>query len=171
MKLFFALWPDVSTREHLHSMQARLLPLIGGRGTAPNTFHITLCFLGEVDPARLNILTAIGSEIDGRTFEMQINKVSCFEKAKVGWAGSKQVSQPLVELQAAIQNAVNAEGFDIDRSTFRPHITLVRHLPQAFETMSTQGVRWPVSGFSLVASLPDAGGVRYELLKTWALRV
>ena len=171
MKLFFAIWPDADTRKHLHAMQAKLLPLIGGRGTAPDTFHITMCFLGDVDPARLNILTAIGSEIDGKAFEMQINKVSCFEKAKVGWAGSTQTSRPLMELQAAIQNEVNAEGFDADPRAFRPHITLVRHLPQPFETMSTQDIRWPVSGFSLVASLPDGDDGRYELLKTWPLRV
>src|SRR5258708_15173396 len=37
------------------------------------------------------------------------------------------------------------------RSTLFPYTTLfrsVRHLPQSFETMSTQELQWPVSGFS-----------------------
>lgn len=170
MKIFFALWPDAGTRERLHVMQGRLLPLTGGRGTAPDTFHLTLSFLDGVDPERMNSLTAIGSEINGSAFEMQIDTVQCFEKAKVGWAGSTQIPQALLKLQASIQRDVRAEGFDADPSPFRPHLTVMRHLPKPFETISIKEIPWAVSDFSLVASLPDAGGVRYKVLKTWALR-
>ena len=172
MKLFFALWPDTPTRQRLHLMQTRLLPLTGGRGTSPDTFHLTLCFLDSIDPDRMNSLTAIGSEISGKAFEMQIDTVQCFEKARVGWAGSTQIPQALLKLQTSIQYDVGAEGFDADPSPFRPHITVMRHLPKPFETISIKEIPWAVRDFSLVASLPDAttGGVRYKVLKTWALR-
>ncbi|HEX9390089.1 MAG TPA: RNA 2',3'-cyclic phosphodiesterase [Usitatibacteraceae bacterium] len=169
MKLFFAIWPDADTREQLHAMQTRLLPLTGGRGTVPATFHLTLCFLGEVASARLDELLAIGGAVKARAFDIRINKVSCFDSAKVGWAGSKLVAPALMNLQAAIQQGVSQAGFNVDPRPFRPHLTLVRHLPQSFETMSTQELQWPVSGFSLVVSRADAAGVRYELLKTWLL--
>ncbi len=169
MKLFFALWPDEETREHLEAMQQRLLPLTGGRATLPSTLHLTLCFLGEVPSARLDELLTIGGRIKAKAFDIPINKVGCFDSAKVAWAGSKAPSPALVNLQSAIQQGVSKAGFDVDPRPFRPHISLVRHLPKSFETMSTLEIPWAVSGFSLVVSRADASGVRYELLKTWPL--
>jgi 2'-5' RNA ligase len=171
LKLFFAVWPNEEVRAHLEATQAKLVRLHGGQTTTPATFHLTLCYLGEITPSRLDALMAIGASIDQRGFELKFDKVGCFEKAKVGWAGTRQIAHLLIALQTALQQAIAAAAFPVDPRPFRPHITLVRKLPQAFETMSAQETRWYVNSFSLVVSLPDEAGVRYEVLKTWPLRV
>lgn len=48
VRMFVAVWPDGPTRERLASLDRRDRP--GLRAVRPEAWHVTLRFLGEVDP-------------------------------------------------------------------------------------------------------------------------
>ena len=74
-----------------------------------------------------------------------------------------------MNLQSTLDSLVVKAGFPLDLRPFRPHITLVRNLPQPFTTMSTQDFIWPITAFSLVETRKNSGGAPYEILQVWPL--
>ncbi len=173
MRLFFAVWLDVDTLTAVEGVQERLLAISAGRPMVPETMHLTLSFVGDIDEAqsadRLADLVRIGEQIQLPAFLFHINKISCFEKSKVAWAGTKNVPGELIALQSAIDGMVGQAGFPRDPRPFRPHITLIRNLPAPLEMMSTQDIIWPISAFSLVKVNQSGVGLPYEILHVWPL--
>lgn len=169
MRVFFAVWLDADTLTAIEGVQQRLLAISGGRAMVPETMHLTLSFVGDTSPDRLNDLMAIGAKIHQSAFHFLINKVSYFEKSKVAWAGTKHVPSELTKLQGAIHGLVAKAGFPVDPRPFRPHITLIRNLPQMFDMMSTQDIIWPITAFSLVKVNQSGNGAPYEILQVWPL--
>ena len=169
MKVFFAIWLDADTLTAVEAVQSRLLDVSGGRPIVPETIHLTLSFVGDIMPEQLAELVAIGNQIRQAPFQFCINKISCSETSKVAWASSKQSCEALMNLQSTLDSLVVKAGFPLDLRPFRPHITLVRHLPQPFTTMSTQDFIWPINAFSLVEARKNKSGAPYEILHVWPL--
>ena len=135
----------------------------------PETLHLTLSYVGDIAEDRLADLVTIGDKIHQKPFRFLINKIAYFEKSRVAWAGSKDVPDELMELQATIEGEVIHAKFPLDPRPFRPHITLIRNLPEPLNMMSTQEIMWPISAFSLVKVNQSGVGVPYEILHVWPL--
>ena len=169
MKVFFAIWIDPATLTAIEGVQERLVAISAGRPMVPETMHVTLSYVGEVTTAQLDDLMAIGNQIRQKPFRFNINKISCFEASKVAWAGSKQVPDEMIALQSTMDRLVAKAGFPRDPRPFRPHITLIRNLPEPFQMMSTQDIIWPITAFSLVRINQSGVGVPYSILQVWPL--
>ncbi|WP_175639939.1 RNA 2',3'-cyclic phosphodiesterase [Metabacillus schmidteae] len=97
----------------------------------PEDYHITLAFLGDVQPStRLNDLTKKVNEIikSCEHFEMSLKGIDIFgrkDSPRIFWA-SVEHSSSLNYLQTQIVKACDSAGFELDRKPFRPHITLAR---------------------------------------------
>ena len=63
LRLFFALWPDDSTRDRVIELSRRLHADYGGRLVARESLHMTLAFLGETLTSRIPTLEAMGRGI------------------------------------------------------------------------------------------------------------
>ncbi|MDH5265059.1 MAG: RNA 2',3'-cyclic phosphodiesterase, partial [Betaproteobacteria bacterium] len=61
-RLFFALWPDAAARAALADLARATANRYGGRAVPAANLHLTLVFLGEVDPARI---AALRRAVDG----------------------------------------------------------------------------------------------------------
>jgi 2'-5' RNA ligase len=75
---------------------------------------------------------------------------------------------------AALVTDLNARlaadcGYQPDRRPFRAHITLARKVRAARPIVAVEAIAWPVTCFSLVESLSEPGGARYEVLASWPL--
>lgn len=169
LRVFFAVWLDADTLTAVEAVQSRLLDISGGRLIVPETIHLTLSFVGDIMPERLDELVAIGNQIRLPPFQFCINKISCSETSRVAWASSKQVPEALMNLQSTLDSLVVKAGFPLDLRPFRPHITLLRNLPHPFTTMSTQDFIWPITAFSLVEARKNSGGAPYKILQVWPL--
>ena len=97
--------------------------------TPPENLHLTLKFLGDVMPARLESLAVRVAEIAAAQtpFVMTVAGVGAFPSVRcprVLWIG---VAAPAVgSLAAAVDLACTAEGFAPETRPFHPHLTLGR---------------------------------------------
>jgi 2'-5' RNA ligase len=115
--------PDALTEACLRLQEA--VPL--GRATPVDNLHLTLAFLGDVEPS---VLEEVHRELDGRRLPrcpLLPAGLSC-----VGGRGPKllaleMAAEPgLRAVQAEVARAVRAAGITLPRTRFRPHVTLIR---------------------------------------------
>ena len=166
-RLFFALWPAEPAARALSQVAAELAQRLDGRATPMGKIHLTLAFLGELDPARIDAAREAGAAARGRTFEMVLDRLGVFRRAGVAWAGATQVDPALLALQGSLAAALQVRGFELEERPFNPHVTLVRKVRQALPDESLDPVMWRVDAFALVRS--ELGTGRYQTLESWEL--
>jgi 2'-5' RNA ligase len=130
MRLFVAVLPDEAA---LDVLDQALVPLREAPGapkwTERPTWHLTLAFLGEVDPERVPALTEAldGVARDVRPFTLKLRKSGTFPPspaARVLWAGVAGKTTVLKQLAIAVQTASYHVKVRADGRSFSPHLTL-----------------------------------------------
>lgn len=118
-----------------HDIAVELYPL--GRAIkgldpqTPENMHITLKFIGNVDPGLAGEIDKALSQVKFDPFDLQVSGLDMFasnRKVRIFWAGVKdQLS--LHRLANRVENALLAleECPDMDMRKFTPHITLGRN--------------------------------------------
>jgi len=132
MRLFLAIGLDAPLRETLSTVSAALRRRWPARGSwvRPEHLHLTLRFLGEVDPVRA---AALGDALapalsDLAPFTLRVAGLGAFPnpaRAAVLWAGITACPE-LLQIHATIENAVRDCGFPAEDKPFSPHLTLAR---------------------------------------------
>lgn len=166
-RLFFALWPDDRARDALGARAREIAGRCGGRPVPAPNLHLTLVFLGEVDPARIGALRRAADGVAGRTFDLGLDCIGGFRRAGVAWAGCRRPPAQLLALQAELDRRIREGGFSPDERAFAPHLTLARRVREPVEPEDVEPVSWPVRAFALVESARDAGA--YRRLGEWLL--
>jgi 2'-5' RNA ligase len=100
------------------------------RWGGPDSLHVTLKFLGEVETARAaEIRRGVDAAVEGaRRFTLPIQGFGVFPSAsrpRVIWAGCG-AAPPLEILQHRVEQEMERLGFPLEGRAFRPHITLGR---------------------------------------------
>ena len=173
-RLFFALWPDPALRGELAAFQRRLRKVMGkGRWLPPQRLHLTLYYLGRL-PLPLAEAVQIGArDIEAPPFSVQLDRLGCFERARVLWLGPEQAPRSLIDLHEALRALSDACGNETRPCCFRPHVTLARklrvspELPEAAARLLP--LRWHATDFALIESVDTAQGVEYRLLERYPL--
>ncbi|MGA0541476.1 RNA 2',3'-cyclic phosphodiesterase [Neotabrizicola sp. VNH66] len=178
MRAFLGLDPP----DHLRSalvVQQFLLPL--QQSLAPETFHLTLVFLGDLTPGTAPALDEALSALRMPAFDLSLAGLGLFggEKPRAVWAGVAP-SDTLIRLQAKAEQAARRAGIDVPARRFVPHVTLGRFARLDPETQMrleravaagtgfTAGP-WPVREMVLWESLPSPKGPRYRELARYPL--
>ena len=99
--------------------------LAGLRWLPPESWHITLQFLGNTDEAHYNCLIARLAEIRYAEVPLRIEELGAFERAGVVFAGVS-ITPNLVELAQRVTEATSRCGFVAEERPYHPHITLAR---------------------------------------------
>ena len=166
-RLFYALWPDQQVRQQLALWQrAHLPPEV--RLTHPADFHLTLQFLGQVPMTQLAALQAIGQGLQFSIFNLQLDKLGYFAKARVLWAGCREVPSEVEVLQKNLASALKPLGFQPQQASFVPHVTLARKATPFLVEKPFKPVGWSVTQWALVASRPGQSPL-YKPLALWNL--
>lgn len=168
-RVFFALWPRAETQVALHECAVGLHAQCGGRLLRRETLHVTLAFLGEQAPDRLELLRRIAAGQVGKASDLVLDRCGSWHEHRIVWTGPQRTPEQLVELARALNAALRADGFTIDRRPFSAHVTLLRNARRAPPPLSTKPVFWRVDSFVLVASELDREGARYRIIDRWPL--
>jgi len=144
----------------------------------PDGFHLTLSFLGDLDPAAMEDVITWLSEIDAKTFDMALSGAGCFGGAEPHsvWVGVER-NEALERLQKKIDHRLRAEGVHLDRRKFAPHVTLASvravepHSVHRFTTSHSlfRFGPFPVEAFHLYESLRGKDYATYEIVASFAL--
>jgi len=110
----------------------RLWALTGGvkgaRWMPPETYHLTLRFIGEAGRPQAEELDAMLRTIEAPAFELALAGVNYFGTAsrpRVLWAGVDP-SLPLHQLARKVDRAARQAEFPRDDRAYTPHVTIAR---------------------------------------------
>jgi 2'-5' RNA ligase len=102
----------------------------------PDSIHLTLKFLGNIDTALIGKITAALEEacLGVPPFSLEINGLGVFpneRRVRVVWVGLTGETETLAELQKRIDGKLAPLGFKAEARSFTPHLTLARVREQA----------------------------------------
>jgi 2'-5' RNA ligase len=97
----------------------------GWRWTAPESWHITLQFLGNATPEQLACLKSQLGELRSAPVPVEMGALGSFDRAGVFFA-DVQVTPGLAALAERVVAATSRCGFIAEARPFHPHITLAR---------------------------------------------
>jgi len=95
----------------------------------PDTWHLTLKFLGETDEARIPAIKAALAAVDFTAFPLRAGGAGAFPDArrpKVLWLGLAEGGEQAASLAQSIEDALAAINIPREKKPFRPHLTLGR---------------------------------------------
>ncbi|WP_270938213.1 RNA 2',3'-cyclic phosphodiesterase [Falsiroseomonas oryzae] len=100
----------------------------GAKWVPPENYHLTLRFIGEIEPWRAEEVDAALAAIRAPRFDLALAGIGTFEKA--GRIQSLYVpaerSEALARLQGKVETALQRVGLEPERRRFAPHVTLAR---------------------------------------------
>jgi 2'-5' RNA ligase len=171
LRLFFALWPDAAARDSLSRLARDVVARAGGKAPAAANVHLTLAFLGEVDPSREAALLAAGAVAVGRVpaFRLALDCIGTFRGSGIAWAGASRVPAGLEQLAAGLAAALSEGGFAVDPRPFHAHVTLARRCRGRVRAPIAPPIEWLVERLALNASELSRDGPRYREVGAWPL--
>jgi 2'-5' RNA ligase len=143
----------------------------------PEKMHVTLKFLGDVEPARVEALSSAAARAvtDLAPFELRIEEPGTFPphgQPRVLWLGIVDDSGRLAHMQRALETECAAAGFPRESRPFKPHLTLARvrspqgarELAAAHRETPFEPQRFEVSELVVMRRELGPGGSRYTPL-------
>ena len=184
MRLFVALWPPAEVVEHLQAALADVADQSGApsgmRWVTAQQLHLTVAFLGEVDPLRQSRAEERFARVCARYPPMTLWLAGAGRFGDrvlfVKVAGDRG---PLGRLAASVTAAGRRAGLDLEERAWRAHITVararqdgggVRELARALDGYRSDA--WTAGELHLVRSRLGAGenrGSAYETVARWSL--
>lgn len=160
--------------------------LRGVRLVRPEGVHLTLKFLGDIDEDRIIPISDAVSRVAATHGDLvlELSDVGAFPndtRPRVLWIGLAGETGPLLRLQKEIDEALATLGFERERRSFTPHLTVARvsdgtspiDRVSAVETLNAttlrRDARIPVKSVSLIRSIFRPGGAEYERLVSFPL--
>jgi 2'-5' RNA ligase len=166
-RIFFALWPDATTRRAIVRATRGAVRRCGGKPTPEANLHVTLAFLGPVDTETLGTVEALVPP-PVAPFALVLDRLGLWERAQILWLAPSEPPPVLAALERGLWDRLEALGFTPDPRTYHAHITLARKAQAAHATVAR--IVWPVASVALVESKTGPRHSRYTVLKTWDLR-
>lgn len=173
MRLFIGIPLPDDLVHQLSALSVRLQSKNDGlRWSNPESWHITLQFLGSTEPERYNCITTQLRNLRHAPIPIELDDLGFFDRVGVFFAGVSP-TPGLLSLQQRVTAATAPCGFIPETRPYHPHITLARskgkagaqslralkarlHHPPGF-------ARFTAAEFLLYESLPTPSGSRYEV--------
>lgn len=164
-RLFIALWPGAELRDELAAWCGHWHWPAAAKPVAAHRLHLTLHFIGDVPRARLPALRE-ALRLPFAPFTLALGRPAL-------WPGGIAVLVPerlpprLLQLHAALGAALQGQALPTEARAYRPHLTLARRAGAALPPACGPRLHWPVRGYVLVESRPQAQG-GYQVLQAYA---
>lgn len=169
-KLFAGIELDERVRHGCAEISARLQANgLNGRFDEPSKFHVTLAFLGWVDPEDTESirdrLAAIAQAAP--PFTLTLDKIGAFpneRRPKIVWIGARDQGPAFRRLAYTARAAYEQLGYNFDKDAVA-HVTLARvkgghgHLPM----LDVRPMHLHVTHIALFESIPAENTTRYEV--------
>lgn len=133
VRLFIAIELPAELVTRLRDFQSEpgLTRLPYAKWVDPGSIHLTLKFLGDVDPARLETVkeSAAAAARPFHPFVLSTGRTGFFpgaQRARVFWLGLEGEVAELGRLQQGIDRAMSKLGFESENRPFTAHLTLAR---------------------------------------------
>ena len=118
-------------KQTIHNELTQIKPIFQfKRWVDLHDYHITLAFLGSVNPQQLqSVIKLVGDAINKqKPFTLEIEGLNVFgaqKSPRIFWAAVNEVDE-LFQLQEIVHKTCLAAGFTLETRPYHPHITLAR---------------------------------------------
>jgi 2'-5' RNA ligase len=149
IRTFIAFPLPEPVKEAIREVQEGIAASLRLSWVKPDNIHLTLKFLGDIDPAALDPIAGIMSETaaDFSFLTLSAKGIGVFpgmRNPRVLWVGLSGDIHPLMSLQAKLEEGLAALGFPKEARGFTAHLTIARikeridprNLSQAMEKFS-----------------------------------
>jgi 2'-5' RNA ligase len=162
--LFVALWPDDGTRARLAGVASEW----SRRPIAAANMHMTLHFLGACTAEQMECYSKVLSRIDFKAFEINMDYIGTWRRARIQWLGSSEPPAALIDLVDRLEQVLASCGYQTEKRPFVPHVTLARNVKNPLVKVGLPPIRWVVREYVLAESITDERGARYLVRARWA---
>jgi 2'-5' RNA ligase len=175
VRLFFALWPEADVVRMFEGVASRLSLHGSARLVAPESYHLTLAFIGEVGASSLVVLQQIGRTQRASCCSIAFGGLEHWPGPEIIVSTAQEFPSELYDLSAKLDRTLALHTLKAPSPSpapprpFRAHVTLARKVSQATVLPVMPSFTWSVNRFSLVSA--DTSGVQsvYTVLDTWPL--
>ncbi|MGQ4556475.1 RNA 2',3'-cyclic phosphodiesterase [Halobellus sp. GM3] len=186
MRLFVSIDLPDRLADAVADAQERFVDAAGLRFVDPAQAHLTLFFIGDVDPERLeDIEAALTRAVDDAgvdPFDLRVGGFGVFpslDYVSVVWAGVRERAgaAETTRLHEAVARELTALGFEGDDHAFTPHVTLARMDDARGKSLVRRVVRegdpdlgaFHVDRINLTESTLRSDGPEYETVASFGL--
>jgi 2'-5' RNA ligase len=177
MRVFFCLPIDPASEDRLHHLATQLRhdTRTPASWVAPGNYHVTVRFLGEIEPELCTPLHDLAREVARSTprHVVTLDRLSAFpgrQRPRVVWAGGAAPA-PFRSLLDALDKGLERMGFPPGRKDALVHITLARikgrpdeALRRGLVDLGTAAWQLPAERLILMESHLGRRGARYDPL-------
>lgn len=127
MRVFVALELPQRAKDNLERSSRQFADFANGGNFVPKeNLHLTLHFLGNVEPSNLiYIQSAMDGVKDLPAPTLAVTQFAMQRTGDIVWAKIRQ-SAELTELHDSLGDKLEANGFEVEHRAYRPHVTLIR---------------------------------------------
>ena len=148
--------------------------LRGARWLDADALHLTLAFLGDVDPSDQSRIEAALDRVEAPALAVELHGLGHFPHRgppRVLWTGAAP-AEALGALAASVRRELARAGFAPERRKFAPHVTIARFRrppppPALQDYLGAHSLfrssAAPVGSFRLLSSVLRPSGARYTL--------
>ncbi|MBI3036207.1 RNA 2',3'-cyclic phosphodiesterase [Candidatus Woesearchaeota archaeon] len=176
MRIFIAIDLPNEVKEALIGAQKQL-SFAAARMSIVKEFHLTLKFLGEITPAKVEVVKSCLGKVKFKSFSAAVSGIGVFPSesyVRVVWIGI-ELEEDVIRLQKLIDDALEKE-FPKEKG-FKPHLTLARvkfisdknQFAKQLQRIKIKGGRFAVDSFKLKRSTLSNKGAVYEDLAIYTL--
>lgn len=177
MRIFVALELPQKTKDNLERSSRQFAEYADGGNFVPKeNLHLTLHFLGNVEPSDLiYVQSAMDAVKDLPAPMLAVTQFALQRAGDIVWAKIRQ-SEELTQLHDLLGERLEQNGFETEHRAYRPHVTLIRKksftLPFSEVTKNVQVYNMPFDAtrLTLFESVFDGKGVTYRPLYTVELK-
>jgi 2'-5' RNA ligase len=166
MRMFYALWPDPGVRALITDAAAALTLSGAARPVPPESYHLTLAFVGEVPSSSLALLQQIGRSQREAACTIRLDAYEHWRESRVAVAVARETPQALIALALRLRAALQDRQ---PEPPLRTHVTLARKVAQAPVLQAMSPIYWSAKAFCLVRSDTRGAHAVYTVVDTWPL--
>lgn len=163
-RLFFALWPEQTTRQSCITLISQLPN--AGRPVSARNLHITLLFLGSVDSSQQALISQEAGKLPISPITITFDRLSFWKKPGVLCLTAGQTDRNITQLNNALTSIAKQHGILVDERPFTPHVTLMKKARTEAD-IAISPILWRAHGFCLAESISTAAGVEYRIIERW----
>ncbi len=179
MRLFIGIPLPTKVKRELSAISSRLRSADDGlRWSSPESWHITLQFLGNVEAEQYESVVLRLRDLRCRSIAVSFEGLSFLGNSVL--IARVKPSPRLLELHQRVTKATESCGFISEFRTYRPHVTLARgrerrsailHRGVAGKwSLETRLAGFRAVEFLLYESFLESSGSRYEIRERFPLR-
>lgn len=134
-------------------------------------YHITLCFLGEINHRQHESLVYELDNIVCEPFTLTLDSTGIWNGPKILFCAPTSAPKTLTDLAKQCRKAARCAAIEVENKPYKPHVTVVRKAtPLLPLPLYNPNVDVHASAFHLFESVSTPQGVTYPIRQSWALK-